>query len=96
MSAEIKMEDFNAIVGESVELSVNGVNLPATVSEVMPMTKHGDAERTPFSVLFITKQTEPLEQQIFSLQHAGLGQMDVFLVPLGPKGDGMSYEAVFT
>ncbi len=37
-----------------------------------------------------------LEQAIYALEHAEMGMLELFLVPLGPHEDGMRYEAVFT
>ena len=34
------------------------------------------------------------EQQIFALEHAELGKLDLFLVPVGPIEGGIAYEAV--
>ncbi|MHC5109346.1 MAG: DUF6916 family protein [Planctomycetota bacterium] len=36
-----------------------------------------------------------LPQQIYRIEHEILGQMDSFIVPLGPDAKGMRYEAVF-
>ena len=72
----------------------------ARIAEVKPVTSHGDAERVPFSVLFISETEKNYGQQIYSIRHPDLGEVDLFLVPLGPRktdaGTGMSYEAVFT
>ena len=36
-----------------------------------------------------------LPQAIYRLEHAALGAMDVFLVPIGRVADGIRYEAIF-
>lgn len=36
-----------------------------------------------------------LPQQIYSLEHQGLGTMSVFLVPVGRDERGFEYEAIF-
>jgi hypothetical protein len=36
-----------------------------------------------------------LPQAIYQLEHDRMGTMDIFLVPIGPDGQGMGYEAVF-
>jgi hypothetical protein len=35
-------------------------------------------------------------QQTWSLRHPALGELALFLVPLGPDDDGMRYEAVIS
>ena len=52
--------------------------------------------RAPFAIVFRGPRTPVLPQRIYRLQHAALGAFDLFLVPLGPDGAGLRYEAVFT
>jgi len=49
-----------------------------------------------FSLLFHAPDGRLEPQQTFRARHAELGEFDLFLVPLGPDGRGMRYEAVFT
>ena len=37
-----------------------------------------------------------MPQLIYSLEHATLGTLEVFLVPVGPDAVGMRYDAVFS
>jgi hypothetical protein len=53
-------------------------------------------ERVPFSLLFQAPGGESVPQQIFTLRHAQLGEMTLFLVPLGPRDGAMTYEAVIS
>jgi hypothetical protein len=48
-----------------------------------------------FSLTFISPPGAFLAQAIYPLTHP-MGNFDLFLVPLGPKDGGNSYEAVFT
>ena len=96
MSNTLTYDHFANIEGGDVTLSVDDQHLTANIFEVSKLTKHGDAERDPFSVLFYIQHQEPLLQQTYQVSHPTLGNIDIFLVPLGPKGEGMSYEAVFT
>ena len=52
--------------------------------------------RTPFSLSFRTSVTAPLPQSIYEVVHDEMGGYEIFLVPLGPDGKGMVYEAIFT
>jgi len=48
------------------------------------------------SLLFIADPDAPsLSQRLYHLDHAGLGALDLFLVPIGPKNGAMQYEAIF-
>jgi len=52
--------------------------------------------RTPFSLLFRGPRQPVLPQKIYPLEHDRLGRLEIFLVPIGPEGEGMRDEAVFT
>ena len=52
--------------------------------------------RTPFSLSFRTSLTAPLPQSIYEVAHDELGSYQIFLVPVGPDGKGMVYQAIFT
>ena len=55
----------------------------------------GTSNRQAFSILFRGPAEPVLPQQIHALEHAALGRLDLFLVPIGPDAKGMRYEAVF-
>jgi len=50
--------------------------------------------RVPFSLVFHAPVHVP--QAIYPMAHPDIGEFALFLVPLGPHGDAMRYEAVFT
>lgn len=95
MSELINVETFESISGDVVKLSIDDWSAEGQIVEVKRLRKDAEAEREPFSVLILVKQDQALEQQIFTLAHPALGELVVFLVPLGPKDDAMCYEAVF-
>jgi hypothetical protein len=53
------------------------------------------AKRAPFSLLFRGPGDCYLPQRIYPVEHGQLGTLSIFLVPLGPDGEGMLFEAVF-
>jgi hypothetical protein len=55
-----------------------------------------DAPRRAFSIILRASKEIVLPQRIYRVEHAALGALDLFLVPLGPDQEGMRYEAVFT
>ena len=56
----------------------------------------GASRRVPFSLSFRTTLTVPLPQRIYQVVHDEMGSYEIFLVPVGPDGKGMVYEAIFT
>jgi hypothetical protein len=56
---------------------------------------HGGPRPQPFSLYFRGPRQPVLPQAIYRMEHDRMGTMDIFLVPIGPDGQGMGYEAVF-
>lgn len=52
-------------------------------------------QRRQFSLHFDGPLDQALPQGTYVLHHESLGDLDVFLVPLGPADDTMRYEAAF-
>jgi hypothetical protein len=98
---ELVSETFAGHVGEPFEL-VPGDGAPFTAKlSRCDLTTVGDPAdwiervgRVPFSLLFHAEHGPAAPQQIFELRHPELGSFSLFLVPLGPDGQGMRYEAV--
>jgi hypothetical protein len=56
----------------------------------------GDGGRAPFRLLFHGPATPILPQRIYRFEHDTLAPLDLFIVPVGPAGDRMQYEAIFS
>jgi hypothetical protein len=69
----------------------------AQLEQVLEWNGHSELERKPFSILLQTDQkTTYYPQAIYTVEHPALGPLAIFLVPVGVKGRGMQYEAVFS
>lgn len=63
--------------------------------ELVEVARLGEAtseRRAPFSLRFRGPDSPTLPQRIYRLEHAELGALELFLVPIGPG----CYEAIFT
>lgn len=49
-----------------------------------------------FSLVFTGKASPWLPQRLYRLTHAGMGEIELFLVPIGPVAAGMQYQAAFS
>jgi hypothetical protein len=82
----IQLEGLDPLVLELIEVTVLGSK--------EPNSEWGD--RRPFSLLFQGPKAPMLHQQVYTLEHEAMGQLGLFLVPLGTDKTGARYEAVFT
>ena len=72
---------------ESIVFTLNEVWKGSAVSPV--------SGRTTFSLLFYGPTEPLLPQGTYRIEHPDLGNLDLFIVPLGPDNNGVRYEAVF-
>lgn len=99
MLDKLTHDDFASRVGEGFTLTApDGATLDLTLAEAnpMPQAQSSDARRTPFSLIFHGPREPYAPQGTWQLHNAELGDLELFLVPLGPEHDAMRYEAVFT
>ena len=82
---------ISRFIGRGWQVAVTGCVLVANLC-LAPTTLVGQ----PFSLVFVGPARFVLPQQTYRVEHDSLGELDLFLVPIGPNGGGMRYEAVFT
>ena len=51
--------------------------------------------QSSFALVFLTPKSSAVEQGLHDLQHERLGEMQIFLVPIGMIDERMKLEAVF-
>jgi hypothetical protein len=75
------------------------VSLDSSTTIAIELTTAAERPTAPnyecFSLLFVGPETPYLGQGLRTLEHATLGTMDLFLVPVGKDARGVTYEAVF-
>jgi hypothetical protein len=85
-------EDFAARLHEVFRVGPDG----ELELELVEITDRSNARLEQFSVFFKGPQWPRLSQGIHALVHPEAGRLELFLVPLGPRDGGQSYEAVFS
>jgi hypothetical protein len=91
-------EDFAKHLNQTFYIHAESLDpIQAELIEVSELGAPPFDRRPPFSIVLRTGQKEEyLIQAIYRVEHAEVGTLDLFLVPLGPDKHGMRYEAVFT
>jgi len=93
-------DDFDPHVGDTFELELGGdttLSLELVSADPLSSDTIEPGTRAPFSITFRSSgERRHVPQQIYTVRHAELGAMEIFLVPIGPDEGGMRYEAVFT
>ena len=94
--ASITHDDFVAHIGETVRISSDGVAIEAALVQVdtTGVARPG-GRRHPFRLLYRGPAEPVLSQRVCRVEQPSLGALDLCLVPIGPIGSGMGYEAEF-
>ncbi len=90
--ATCTLTDFTPHVGQTFMLEAQ---VPLVLSAGHPGHARPGA-RAGFSLRFTGPREPPLEQRLYTLRHAELGELLLFLVPIAQDANGRTYEAVFT
>jgi hypothetical protein len=105
MLEKLTAEDFTQFLDEKFAIQLDqtedGGNVQVLSLTLVEVSSLGDAprdseNRQPFSILFLGPNEPILQQKIYTLRHEKMRELPLFLVPLGPRDQGIIYEAVFT
>ena len=91
-------EQFASRLGSHFTLSDDDMpSIDLRLIEVQPLQKHGGLpeSRTPFSLLFKAASQQVFPQRLYHLRHDAMGELPIFLVPIGRDAEGVTYEAIF-
>lgn len=94
----LTVDSFQPYLGRDFIIEFpGGGSTVAQLAEVMEFPPYPGLNRRPFSILLQTDQlTFYYPQAIYSIKHPAGPSLSLFLVPLGVRGGGMQYEAVFS
>jgi Domain of unknown function (DUF6916) len=98
LDRQLVFEDFADKVGDVFAIGEEGFPAtPLTLVEVeaLPARMAPRGARPPFSLIFLGKDPRVLPQRLYRLEHNGMGELVIFLVPIGKDADGVSYQATF-
>ena len=98
MRVELVPDTFSGHIGTSFTATPTfaGEPLELVLSECETNPPNPVSDRRPFSLIFRADTPDALPQQIFELAHTEIGEVALFLVPLGPQDGRMRYQAVIS
>ena len=91
------VEDFAPLVGETFSLDAGEAgSFELALTAAVPASNPGpEGTRHPFTLEFLGPAEPILPQHSYRLEHAVLGELEIFIVPVGRGQAGTAYEAVF-
>ena len=97
---ELSAELFEPRVGQKFSVLFEDPNekLDIELVEVSRLPETGIGRPEPFSLLFLGSSNELLPQNTYRLHNEDTGEIDIFIVPLGPDPETkrLRYEAIFS
>ncbi len=98
MTDELHQQDFAVRLHTRFEVLDPYTGSDRVICE-LELVEVSEEKRTVRQEIFSIVLTGPeqcfLPQRIYRVRHEGLGQQEIFLVPVGRDADGYHYQAVF-
>ena len=97
MLDKLRIDDFRPRLNERFVIRPSHVEEIDT--ELVQVTDLGEIVprgRRAFSLVFRGPKDPVLPQRVYPIENGAMGRLEMFIVPIGPDGEGMRYEAVFT
>jgi len=101
MLQELTLNDFSPHLGSKFKLRLDSDrHLEMKLAEATPLNMGGArpahlTQRGAFSIVFLAPAESQLTQQIYRLEHDVMGELEIFLVPIGRTPNGLKCEAIF-
>ena len=99
MLATLTHEHFEACLNQIFRVRAEtGESLELTLVEVNKLGRFDpDTDKRQAFSLVLRGPVEPLlPQMIHAMENDTIGALELFMVPIGPDGEGMRYEVIFT
>lgn len=93
--ADVTLATFEPLLGEPFAIDAGGVALQLMLDAADALDEWPGG-RQPFRLTFRGPADPLLAQATYRLEHAGLGALEIFIVPISCDGAGATYEAIFT
>lgn len=95
---QLVYEDFADKVGQVFAMTFDdapAIALTLTDAELLHTRQSPQGARPPYSLIFLAEDERILPQKLYRLEQEALGEIAIFLVPVGKDARGVRYQAVF-
>jgi hypothetical protein len=97
---KLQTSDFLPYLHQTFRIRLDAEGVEPIDLELVSVKETGSGSgpevRQPFSLHFLGPVSPHyLQQGIYPLEHEPMGTLELFIVPLGPEGGRMRYEAIF-
>lgn len=97
MLEKLTLEDFESIRGRPLTLRFGDQTQTGVVIQAHTVAGGRPDSREPFSVILRSGSSDSYwPQGAYILEHPDHGELELFMVPVGPDDEGMCYELSFS
>lgn len=93
---DLTVEKFAAHLNDRFTVIDQASRHELALVEAVPRGAGRAQGRQPFALLFHGPLAPVLPQAMYRFEHPALPPLDIFIVPVGPDGERMRYEAIFS
>jgi hypothetical protein len=93
----LNVADFGGCQNETFDVNLGESTLTLTLVEIRKLkTRPVPGQvRDPFSLIFQSQMHVVLPQKIYNMHNSRIGNLGIFIVPVGRNAHGIFYEALF-
>lgn len=92
-----KCDDFQACLNQTFLLKTDDYEDELELIQVDRMSQAQAPDgNEAFAVVFQSARPEPIPQRIYHMSNPQMGELELFIVPIGKDETGVRYEAVFS
>lgn len=91
----LKAGDFEPLLHDQFMVHADQGDFEFVLTEVTEQPEHAGVDRVAFSLLFRGPVEPQFTQGTFPLNHEQMGDLPLFMVPVGREEEGVIYQAVF-
>lgn len=96
MPQALTQDEWTQRLAQDFQVGLAGVDaLTMRLVSVKGFQHSSDPSREAYSLLFCGPSQPILPQRTYRIANDAMGELDIFLVPIGPQRDGFGYEAIF-
>lgn len=92
-SQQFERDKFAEVIGSSFVVTANNVSADLVLKKVNEL--HETSGRQGFSIEFLAPENCNVAQGLYDLEHATLGKMQLFLVPVGQVKGRLQLQSIF-
>jgi len=97
MLENLTRQHWMEVLDQPFQVLLEGMDMiPLKLVQISSLGNSGAMRGEAYSLEFLGPRLPILPQRIYGLRNENMGELEIFLVPIGANQEGVRYEAIFT